>query len=93
MNMAVTSTSTSARCRRICLHDGKKFYESGMPVDGSASFTTTQWGKHSDTGDADLCFRHIEGFRALQDVGLNGLTDEEEQTFDSYQEFPQADSG
>jgi len=27
------------------LRDGKKFYESGMPVDGSASYTTTQWGK------------------------------------------------
>ncbi|MDE5949038.1 MAG: cell surface protein SprA, partial [Prevotella sp.] len=27
------------------LRDGKKFYESGMPVDGSNSFTTTQWGK------------------------------------------------
>lgn len=27
------------------LRDGKKFYESGMPVDGSSAFTTTQWGK------------------------------------------------
>ena len=27
------------------LRDGKKFYESGMPVDGSTNFTTTQWGK------------------------------------------------
>lgn len=27
------------------LKDGKKFYESGMPVDGSHSWTTTQWGK------------------------------------------------
>jgi cell surface protein SprA len=27
------------------LHDGKKFYESGMPVDGTSSFTNTQWGK------------------------------------------------
>ena len=27
------------------LKDGKKFYESGMPVDGSSSWTTTQWGK------------------------------------------------
>ena len=28
------------------LHDGKKFYESGMPVDGSQAWTTTQWGKY-----------------------------------------------
>lgn len=27
------------------LKDGKKFYESGIPVDGSHSWTTTQWGK------------------------------------------------
>lgn len=27
------------------LKDGKKFYESGMPVDGSNSWTTTQWGR------------------------------------------------
>ena len=27
------------------LRDGRKFYESGMPVDGSQSFVTTQWGK------------------------------------------------
>ena len=26
------------------LRDGKKFYESGMPFDGSQSFVTTQWG-------------------------------------------------
>ena len=26
------------------LRDGKKFYESGMPVDGSNNFTFTQWG-------------------------------------------------
>lgn len=27
------------------LHDGKKYYESGMPVDGSQAWTTTQWGR------------------------------------------------
>jgi cell surface protein SprA len=27
------------------LRDGKKFYESGMPVDGSEAYVTTQWGK------------------------------------------------
>ena len=27
------------------LRDGKKFYESGMPVDGTSSFSTTQWGR------------------------------------------------
>lgn len=27
------------------LRDGKKFYESGLPVDGSSTYITTQWGK------------------------------------------------
>ena len=27
------------------LRDGKKFYESGMPVDGTGSFSETQWGE------------------------------------------------
>ncbi len=69
------------------LRDGKKFYESGMPVDGSSSYTTTQWGKIPTQSTVTYAFATTNGSRALQDVGYNGLTDEEEQTFSSYQEF------
>ena len=63
------------------LRDGKKFYESGMPVDGSDSFTYTQWGKIPTQSTVTYAFATTSGSRALQDVGFNGLTDAEEQTF------------
>ncbi len=69
------------------LRDGKKFYESGMPVDGSQSFTTTQWGKIPTQPTVTYAFATSSGARALQDVGFNGLTNEEERTFASYQTF------
>lgn len=69
------------------LRDGKKFYESGMPVDGSSNFVYTQWGKIPMQATVTYAFATGSGTRALQDVGFNGLTDEEERTFESYQEF------
>ena len=63
------------------LRDGKKFYESGMPVDGSNSFTYTQWGKIPTQSTVTYAFATTSGSRALQDVGFNGLTDAEEQEF------------
>ena len=69
------------------LRDGKKFYESGMPVDGSSSFTTTQWGKIPTQSTVTYSFATSAGSRAKQDVGFNGLTDEEEQNFAPYRTF------
>ena len=69
------------------LRDGKKFYESGMPVDGSSSFTTTQWGKIPTQSTVTYSFATSAGARAKQDVGFNGLTDEEEQNFAPYRTF------
>ncbi len=69
------------------LRDGKKFYESGMPVDGSQSFVTTQWGKVPTQATVTYSFASAKGARALQDVGFNGLNDTEEQAFTSYQDF------
>jgi len=71
------------------LRDGKKFYESGMPVDGSSAFTTTQWGKIPTSSTVTYAFATTSGSRALQDVGYNGLTDEEERSFGDYQTFLQ----
>ena len=71
------------------LRDGKKFYESGMPVDGSSAFMTTQWGKIPTSSTVTYAFATTSGSRALQDVGYNGLTDEEERSFGDYQTFLQ----
>lgn len=69
------------------LRDGKKFYESGMPVDGSNTYTTSQWGKIPTMNSVTYAFATTGGSREKQDVGLNGLTDDEEKAFGSYQEF------
>ena len=69
------------------LRDGKKFYESGMPVDGSQAYTETQWGKIPTQTTVTYAFATSTGSRALQDVGFNGLTDIEERAFPSYQDF------
>ena len=69
------------------LRDGKKFYESGMPVDGSQAFSYTQWGKIPEQATQTYAFATTSGSRSKQDVGLNGLTDEEEQTFGAYKEW------
>ena len=75
------------------LRDGRKFYESGMPVDGSQSFTTTQWGKIPTQATVTYAFATTDGSRELQDVGYNGLTDAEERGFGPYQEFLSAIQG
>ena len=75
------------------LRDGKKFYESGMPVDGSGSFTTTQWGKIPVQANQTYAFATTSGSRNLQDVGYNGLTDAEEQQFGAYKDWLETMSG
>ena len=69
------------------LRDGKKYYESRMPVAGSNSFVKTQWGKIPTQATVTYSFASAKGARALQDVGFNGLNDQEEQTFETYQTF------
>ena len=67
------------------LRDGKKFYESGMPVDGSESYTWSQWGKIPTQSTVTYAFATTGGSRDKQDVGLNGLTDAEERS--QYSDF------
>ena len=69
------------------LRDGKKFYESGMPVDGTNAYSFTQWGKIPEQATQTYAFATTTGSRALQDVGLNGLNDEEERTYGAYKEW------
>ena len=69
------------------LRDGKKFYESGMPVDGVGTFSTTAWGKIPIQPTQTYAFATTSGSRARQDVGYDGLTDEEERSYPAYAAF------
>ncbi len=69
------------------LRDGKKFAESNMPVDGEGTFTRTAWGKVPQQPTQTYAFATTAGARKKQDVGLNGLTDEEERSQPAYARF------
>lgn len=70
------------------LKDGKKFYESGLPLDGDATqYVETVWGRVPTQNTATYAFNTSSGSRAKQDVGFNGLTSEEERTYPAYAEF------
>ena len=75
------------------LRDGKKFYESGMPVDGTSSFEYSQWGKIPVQATQTYAFATTTGSREKQDVGFNGLNDEEERTYGAYKEWLDAIGG
>ncbi|MCQ2343630.1 MAG: cell surface protein SprA [Paludibacteraceae bacterium] len=70
------------------LKDGKKFFENGMPIDGSTTNTdTTVWGRVPTTQSTVLAFDGSLNSRKYQDVGLDGLRTEEEQTYPTYSSF------
>lgn len=70
------------------LKDGRKFYESGLPVeDNSSLYTETVWGKVPTQTSITYAFNTSSGSRQKQDVGYNGLTSEEEATYPAYQQF------
>lgn len=70
------------------LKDGMKSYENGLPIDGdTTSLATTVWGKVSRKTSLTYAFDTQSGARTLQDVGLNGLSTEDELSFSSYKKF------
>lgn len=76
------------------LHDGKKYFESGMPIDGNSSYyTETAWGRVPNATSVVYAFNNESGARERQDIGLNGLSSAEEQTFGAYREFLAAVQG
>ena len=76
------------------LKDGKKFFESGMPVDGNKQYWTEGlWGRIPNTSSVNYAFNNEGGSRGRQDVGLNGLNDDEEQQYDTYQKYLQQIQG
>ena len=69
------------------LKDGKKFFENGLPVDGDTTATgRTVWGRYPKRQSTVYGFDNSMGMasRRLQDVGLNGLSSEEEKIFPTY---------
>ena len=70
------------------LKDGHKYYESGMPLDGNVSlYSENNWGRYPTQTTVTYAFNTSSGSRQRQDVGLNGLTSEEERTFPTYAEY------
>ena len=72
------------------LRDGRKFYESGMPVEGDLSqLTQTAWVWVPNQNAVTYAFNTTSDSRRLQDIGFNGLTSEEERSFGPYAKFLQ----
>ena len=70
------------------LKDGMKSYENGIPIDGNYSFITeTNWGRVSTQNSLTYAFENAPNARPMQDVGLDGLPNEDEFTFSSYSQY------
>ncbi len=70
------------------LKDGLKSYENGIPLDGDDKFLTeTVWGRVSKQNSLTYAFDNNAGARLVQDVGLDGLKNDEEFYFSSYSEY------
>jgi cell surface protein SprA len=62
------------------LKDGKRSFENGLPTSTSDTtlISTTTWGKVSGKTSTAYAFDNTAGVRVLQDVGLDGLSTDEE---------------
>jgi cell surface protein SprA len=70
------------------LKDEKKFFENGLPIDGDATkVEKTVWGVVPKQQSLVYAFDNSEGARKLQDVGFDGLNDDQERTHDSYAKY------
>lgn len=71
------------------LKDGKKFFENGLPIDDDPSkYSNTVWGRVPTTTGLVYAFdNNSASSRAKQDVGLNGLSSEQEREHQSYANF------
>jgi cell surface protein SprA len=77
------------------LLDGKKFFENGMPVnDDTTKWTQTVWGKVPTGKSLVYAFDNTNAeARDKQDVGLNGLSSEEERSWPAYASYLDAIRG
>ena len=87
------------------LRDGRKQFENGLPSTSEQTPTYgTPWGRVPANQSLVYAFNAVEEDRILQDVGLDGLSDEEEAAIftngpandpagDNYKYFLQAEGG
>ncbi|MCM1110839.1 MAG: cell surface protein SprA [Clostridium sp.] len=70
------------------LKDGLKSYENGVPFDGDDQYMkSTVWGRVSSQNSLTYAFDNNSSSRLVQDVGLDGLSNDDEFAFDSYREY------
>ena len=71
------------------LRDGKKSFEHGLPVSAAdqGRIDSTVWGYTPRTNSTVVAFSNEAGARALQDVGLNGLSTTQEQNWPAYKTY------
>jgi len=70
------------------LKDGLKSYENGLPYNGSTDNTrSTVWGRVSSENSLTYAFDNSNEARMNQDVGLDGLRNDDEYVFDSYSKY------
>ncbi len=70
------------------LKDGLKSYENGVPYDGNDQYmTSTVWGRVSTQNSMTYAFDNNAGSRPVQDVGLDGLRNNDEFNFPSYSNY------
>ncbi len=72
------------------LKDGFKSYENGVPYDGNDQFMReTAWGRVCTQASMTYSFDNNSGSRPVQDVGLDGLSNDMEFTHPTYENFLQ----
>lgn len=70
------------------LKDGLKSYENGIPYDGNDQYLTeTVWGRVSQQNSLTYSFDNNNGARVAQDVGLDGLPNNDEFAFPTYSQY------
>ena len=70
------------------LKDGLKSYENGVPVNGDDQFMqSTVWGRVSTQNSLTYAFDNNSSSRLPQDVGLDGLINEDEFGFSTYSDY------
>lgn len=76
------------------IKDNKHGFENGLPADGNLALTdSTAWGRVTNQQYLTNSFDNSTEARFNQDVGLDGLRDDQEVNFPSYQDFLNAVNG
>lgn len=70
------------------LKDGQKSYENGVPFDGNDTYMkNTVWGRVNSQNSLTYAFDNNSTSRPVQDVGLDGLKNDDEFHFNTYRDY------